>query len=146
MGGCCHLLCQPGGPTGDWCLQPRIVKSSTAGINENIIFFEGMIDSTEIPIDFFCLSNDLYYMHNRAAHYCQGTWGWISWCWQVCSQHTALFFWDVLEVWIELPAEMCHSSLWRWPWKKLGGVWVQHKPCSERWNGTRAACSTSVSY
>lgn len=37
-------------------------------------------------------------MHNRAAHYCQGTWGWISWCWQVCSQHTALFSWDILKV------------------------------------------------
>lgn len=51
-GGCCQLLLQPGGPTGEWCFQARIVKSSTTGINENIIF-EGMIDSTEIPIDFF---------------------------------------------------------------------------------------------
>lgn len=84
-------------------------------------------------------------MHNRAAHYYQGSWGWISWCWQVCSEHTALFFWDIWEVWIELPAERCHSSLWRWPWKNQGG-WVQHGLCSERWNGTRAACITSVSY
>lgn len=45
----------------------------------------------------------------------------------------------LLEVWIELPAERCHSSLWRWAWKKQGGVSVQHKPCSERWNGTRVA-------
>lgn len=35
--------------------------------------------------------------------------------WQVCSQCTALFFWDILEVWIQLPVERWHSSMWRWP-------------------------------
>lgn len=55
------------------------MKSSTTGINGNIIF-EGMIDSTDILIDFFSFLNDLYYMHNRAVHYYQGTSGWISRC------------------------------------------------------------------
>lgn len=72
------------------------MKSGSTGINENIIF-EGVMDSTEFLIDFFfSLSNDLYYMHNRAAHYYQGISGWLL---------TGLLTYlkKILEVWAELP-------------------------------------------
>lgn len=47
VGGCCQLLLQAGAPTGERCFQAGTVKSSTTGINVNIIF-EGKIDSTEV--------------------------------------------------------------------------------------------------
>lgn len=78
-------------------------------------------------------------MHNRAVHYCQGTSGWISGCWQVCSQHTAYFLWMILEVWVELPAGRWHWSLWRWSTKSQRGTAVQHEPYSENQCGTKAA-------
>ena len=114
--GCCQQLLQPGGPTGEWCFQARTVKSSTTGINENIIF-EGMIDSAEILIDFF--SSLMTCSTCTIRQYCsQGTSGWISRCWQVYAQYTTFFLWDILEVWVELPAERWHSYLWRWPRRK----------------------------
>lgn len=81
---------------------------------------------------FFLLSNDLYYMHNRAAHYYQGISGWLL---------TGLLTYlkKILEVWAELPVGKWPSSLWRRLTRSQSGPF-QHKPCSENQCATKAAC------